>query len=422
MNEKDSHVTVEQVRDSGLCTGCGTCAGVCPNSAIKMHRTDSVYVPIVSKECDRCGTCYRVCPGHSIDFEKLNSYVFGKAQSESLIGNYVNCYIGHSTDSNVRCNSSSGGLVTELLTFALEEEYIDGALITKMSDSSPLEPEGFIARTKKEVISASKSKYCPVPVNLAIKSIIKEEGRFAAVGLPCHIEGLRKAELVNKQLAHKLVLHLGLFCNHAPTFLATAYLLRKMNLQPKDVQKISYRGKGWPGQLSVTLKNGEEKSVRHFDPYYWGHVFNRYFFTSRCLLCNDKVCELGDISFGDAWHQSNSRSGESIVVSRNELGQELLQKAVKKSKIELKRISSENVIKSQALFTIKRQHKARMQVFRKLHESVPTYNQRVLESKPSDYAAALGCYLRLSLSSNPQLWQLLDIYPFLKTRVKARGN
>lgn len=26
-----------------------------------------------------------------------------------------------------------------------------------------------------------------------------------------------------------------------------------------------------------------------------------YFIPQRCILCNDKVCELSDISFGDAW-------------------------------------------------------------------------------------------------------------------------
>jgi coenzyme F420 hydrogenase subunit beta len=415
--------TVEETRNAGLCTGCGTCVGVCPNSAIHLSKIRGVYVPKLNKkECNRCGTCFRVCPGHSVDFEKLNLMIFGKKQNESLIGNHVGCYVGHSTDPVIRYNSSSGGLVTKLLIFALNEGLIDGALVTKMSDSSPLDPEVFIAKTKDEIIGASRSKYCPVPANIAIKDVLETDGRFAVVGLPCHIEGIRKAEIINKELAKKIVLHLGLICNHAPTFLATTYLLEKMNLKKEDVKKIDYRGEGWPGRMSVTLKNGEKKSLRYFDPYYWGYIFNLYFFTSRCFVCNDKVCELSDISFGDAWGLSNSRIGESIVVSRNKLGEELLRKAAENSEITLKRISIGDVLESQGLDVVKRRHNARIIVFRKLGENVPTYNQKVLESKPSDYAEALVSYLRLYISSKPYLWKLLDIYLFLRTHLRGSHN
>ena len=35
-----------------------------------------------------------------------------------------------------------------------------------MKKDNPLEPEPFIARTREEIIEASKSKYCPVPANI----------------------------------------------------------------------------------------------------------------------------------------------------------------------------------------------------------------------------------------------------------------
>jgi coenzyme F420 hydrogenase subunit beta len=421
--------TIEETIDAGLCTGCGTCVGVCPNSAIRMMKIRSVYIPVLNKkECSGCGICFRVCPGYSVDLEKLNSTIFGKKQEESLLGNYVECYLGHSTDLNIRYNSTSGGLVSELLIFALNEGLIDGALVIKMSDSNPLEPEVFIAKTKDEIIEAARSKYCPVPANIALKSILKMNGRFAVVGVSCHIEGIRKAELINKELAKKIVLHLGLICNHAPTFLATRYLLDRMNVKKEDVKRIDYRGGGWPGRFSVSLKNGERKSANLFNPHYWGHVFPSYFFTSRCLLCNDKSCELSDISFGDAHGQtdisfgdahgqSSSQIGESVIISRNRVGEELLQKAAENNKIKLKRTNSKDVIKSHGIDLAKRRHMARVSVFRKLGKNAPTFNQKALESKPSDYTDALMCYLRMFISSHPQLWKLMDIYPFLMTRI-----
>jgi len=406
--------------NSGLCTGCGTCVGLCPNSAIYMSKVNDIYIPILNKKkCNQCGICFEVCPGHSVNFKKLNLMIFGREQQNTLMGNYINCYIGHVTDLNIRYNSASGGLITALLIFAIEEGIINGALVTKMNDARPLEPEVFIARTKDEIISASKSKYCPVPANIALKDILKENGRFATVGLPCHIHGIRKAEIINKKLAKKIVLHLGLICNHAPTFSATTYLLERMNLKEKDVKKIDYRGEGWPGGMSIILRNGGKKFVQEFNPFYWGHVFNSYFIPVRCILCMDKICELSDISFGDAWHLSDSKIGESISVSRSKTGEELLQKAAIKKKIEIKRINSKKILASQGLNLVKKQQKARILVFKKLGRRVPIYKGEVLESKTLDCVKALLLYLKAYISSKRYLWNLIDIYPSLLIRIKG---
>jgi coenzyme F420 hydrogenase subunit beta len=191
---------------------------------LTINEKKGIYVPKLDEEkCNNCGLCYKVCPGHSVDFKNLNLEVFGKESEDILIGNYLNCYIGHATDYDIRYNSASGGLITQLLIFALEEGIIDGALVTRMKKDNPLEPEPFIARTKGEIIEASKSKYCPVPANIALKEILasKEGEKFAVVGLSCHIQGIRKAEQINKKLKERIVLHLVLFCNHGVNFIGT---------------------------------------------------------------------------------------------------------------------------------------------------------------------------------------------------------
>jgi coenzyme F420-reducing hydrogenase beta subunit len=40
-----------------------------------------------------------------------------------------------------------------------------------------------------EIIGASRSKYWSVPGNVALKYVLKTDGRFGTVGLPWHIEG-----------------------------------------------------------------------------------------------------------------------------------------------------------------------------------------------------------------------------------------
>jgi len=250
-----------------------------------------------------------------------------------------------------------------------------------------------------------------VPANIVLKKIVKGNGRFATVGLSCHVHGIRKAELICKELAKKIVLHLGLFCNHTPTFLATIYQLQRMNLKKEDVKRIDYRGEGWPGGMSVTLKDDRKKFIPEFNPFYWGHVFSSYFFQSRCILCIDKISRLSDISFGDAWNLSNSKIGESVIISRSRIGEELLKKAAIEKKIEIKRTPSRKVIESQGLDSIRREQNARILVFKKLGKAVPIYNQETSEPNPLYYAKALLLCLKTYVSSKRHLWNLIGIYP-----------
>ena len=191
-----------------LCTGCGICIPICPILAIKLDidRYRGIYVPEISeKKCNNCYTCMRVCPGYKVNFNQLNTELFHKKPKNPLIGNYQNCYTGHCNNLDIRNESSSGGIITQYLIFALEQKIINGVLVTRMKNDRPWEPEPFIARTKSEIIEASKSKYCPVPANIAINEILKskKDEKFAVVGLSCHIQGLRKAEQINKKLKDK---------------------------------------------------------------------------------------------------------------------------------------------------------------------------------------------------------------------------
>jgi coenzyme F420 hydrogenase subunit beta len=127
---------IAAIVEDGLCTGCGTCAGICPTGAIKMRMSKGLYSPEIEEDkCIACGLCFKSCPGYSIDFEELNSRIFEKQPEDRFIGNYLKCYVGHSNDKEVRYGSSSGGIATQLLIFALEKGLIDGALVTRMSEN-----------------------------------------------------------------------------------------------------------------------------------------------------------------------------------------------------------------------------------------------------------------------------------------------
>lgn len=411
--------TIEEVIKNNLCTGCATCVSLCPRSAIELIKDDSkgIYLPQLNEEnCNQCGTCFDVCPGHTIDFKQLNLEIFGKDPEDILIGNYLNCYIGHVTDYNIRYNSASGGLVTALLIFALEEGLIDGALVTRMKKDKPLEPEPFIARTREEIIEASKSKYCPVPANLALKEILEsEEGeKFAIVGLPCHIHGIRKAEQINKKLKEKIVLYVGIFCGGMPNFMGTEFLLRKLKLQSKDIVMLNYRGEGWAGKMSLRLRNNKTKTIPY--PAYWDG-FGSFFYPFRCTLCSDWTSEVADISFGDAWLPEiveRDKVGTSLIITRKEEGNSILQQMISQSKIELNEITPNKVAISQGgILWKKRDLKARLTLSKLLDKNVPLYNQKLLEPNFKTYLNIIQFHLLTSLASNRRLWNLLDLYLIL---------
>jgi len=387
---------VSTVRLSGLCVGCGLCAGICPKEAIQMIVSkEGVYQPeLKDEECNKCGLCIRTCPGWHVDYNRLNMFCFKKAPSDPVLGNYLSCYIGHSTNEELRWKASSGGIVTTLLAFALREGIIDGAIVAVMDRCNIFRPKVMLARTEEEILFSMGSKYCPVPVGTAIKEILKHKGRFAAVGLPCHLHGIRKAEMLNEALYEKVVLHVGLFCSHTINFKGTECLLEKIRINRDEVDCISYRGRGWPGEMSVCLKNGKEKAI----PYkqFWDCLFGLPFFTPwRCILCVDATSELSDISVGDPWLPGfkNERFGKSVIIARTRKAEALLNRAKLKGEISLSNMKCDHVKQSQ-MFNLKSKKRTvatHMSILKSL-------GKPVLYTIPPPVSQGIGCYLSSALT------------------------
>lgn len=412
--------TVARVAENDLCCSCGTCAAVCPTEAIRMKVSRGLFLPeINSQKCNSCQLCIESCPGHSVDFEALNSKIFGQQPQNSSLGNYLKCYVGHSTNDAIRYNSASGGIVTQLLISALENNVIDGALVTRMRHDNPLESEAFIARTKEEIISASKSKYCPVAANTSLRQILKEKGRYAVVGLPCHIHGIRKAEKIFKVLEERIVLHIGLLCSHMVNFTGTEFILEKKRIKKKHVKKLSYRGKGWPGAMSIQLKHDRELDIPLFGKWnaYWP-VFSSFFFTPmRCTMCPDQSAEFADIALGDAWlpELKNEKIGKSVIIARTQIGKKNLALARSTKAIDIKPLDVEKVEQSQAINLIfkKKDLTTRMSLLRLFGKVNPKFNPEPDASlTPPALLRAFFIYFNIWASSNKRLRSVLLHLPF----------
>lgn len=362
-----------------------------------VDRKKGRYLPQLDEyKCTRCGLCYDVCPGPGLDFESLGGSLFGDVPEHLALGKYLGTYVGHATDKKVRHNGASGGLVTALLTFALEEGLIDGALVTRLRPDRPLEPEPFIARTKEEIVAAARSKYCPVAAGAALKPLLESAGRFAVVGLPCHIQGIRLAERRLPELSERIRYRISIACSLDYSFLGTERFLRGIGIAPEAVEMLEYRGRGWPGSMLIRARGGTDTIVPLAD--YYSRL--RPYTLGRCTLCSDMFGELSDLSCGDAWVPelvNTDKAGSSFVVTRTPEAEELLEQAASQEAVQLSELGLEELLASQkhAVFK-KRKLKARMLLNRVTGRSVPHYRQRLSEPIQGDYLDALKFYLARS--------------------------
>jgi hypothetical protein len=124
---------------------------------------------------------------------------------------------------------------------------------------------------------------------------------------------------------------------------------------------------------------------------------------------------LSDVSFADAWMpelMKNDNIGTSLTISRNEISEEILNKAVIKEKIELTKVDENIPLKSQGLYVVKKRLNARIKILKIFGKKIPTYHQDLLNPSFSDYLYALLFYIPNCFLSKRYFWSLIDFYRF----------
>lgn len=312
--------------DTSLCNYCGTCAAYCPTGAISFKNEKAV----LTGKCNECGRCHAVCPGIGVDFHYLQPKAGKWSQP---LGKWRSLWAAQSP--KLKGKASSGGALTELLRLMLKRKMVNGVVVVKMDEANPIRPKAFIARTEKDLLAAMQSKYAMLPLNLALKETEGQKGKFAFVGLPCHVHGLRKVQRLG--LAQNISMVFGVFCGVNMRLAATEFLVKKMGLKPAEVKEVKYREGKWPGKLKASdgKKSGSlPKMAYNFAIPLYAHP--------RCLLCPDLTNELADISFGDYWLKPE----HTMVVCRNKKAELLLDSALKKNHLTGHRIAEEEFMRS----------------------------------------------------------------------------
>jgi coenzyme F420 hydrogenase subunit beta len=313
-----------EVITRGLCTHCGTCAGL-SGGTLLMQETPRgpLPVPAPGRAVQLNELAYDACPGKGVAYPALCQVVFGALPESWLIGCWRAIYTGYAGVPEVRRAGASAGVITQTLVYLLEQEHVDGAVVLRQGYPEPWQATPTIARTPEDVIAAAQSVYVPVPVNVILDDMAEFEGRLAYVGLPDQVAALRQLQQAGHPGARKVDYVLGPYVGTAMYFGAIESFLRANGVHSRDeIAALRYREGEWPGYLQITLRSGR---VLRAEKFYYNYLIP-FYITQSTLLSVDFTNELTDISVGDAWNPRLEARGEgfSVVVARTEQGAALL--------------------------------------------------------------------------------------------------
>ncbi|MFW6438281.1 MAG: Coenzyme F420 hydrogenase/dehydrogenase, beta subunit C-terminal domain [Armatimonadota bacterium] len=304
-----------------VCTQCGTCVAVCPTDALSMREADhGCRYPVANDErCVSCGVCAEVCPGpRLIDLANHDR----PTEADRVYGALERCGLGWASDEAVRRASSSGGLVTAVLLHLLKSGAIDGAVVTDLGGEGCM-PRTRLVRDSEEVAAACGSKYMLTSCAEALADVVSaEDGPFAVVGMPCQVQGVRRAMRASEAMRRNVALCISLFCGGTKDFRYRALLARKMGLDGEHLVRFTFRGEGWPGAISGEDARGEIGSIPAYDDEL-SAIWRRAALTPpRCLVCDDPLGAAADVVVGDPWHIDDDREGpgRSLFLARTEAG------------------------------------------------------------------------------------------------------
>jgi len=396
---------VGQVEAAGLCTQCGTCAGVCPADAVTLRweLRHGWRVHVDDERCTDCGACLAACPGESFDFRPDAPWRERNAGAPSpdFLGPWRGLWFGWATDPDVRHRGASGGIATAVLTALLEDGApgedgervpVDAVVCAAVDPANALAVRPVLATNPTAVAACRGSKYNAVAMNEALHHIGATPGRYVLVGLPCHVQGLRLAQARSATLRERVVLALGIFCGWTSEPRATEVTARRAGLDPADLAAVSYRGPGWPGEMRLETRTGRGR--RRMYPDYFDRIMGAYA-PPRCRLCADALAECADVSVGDAWldrftEDPDVAEGVSDVIARTPSGERLVTELARQ-RLSLTPATPEAMLASQAdaVYMKRRVLRGRLWLRRLAGHPVPEYPGLRCEPTLADKCAGL---------------------------------
>jgi coenzyme F420 hydrogenase subunit beta len=295
---------------------------------------------------DRCAAncaCLSICPGYSVDGYLATGKPVEKTEADLKYGPALEIWEGHATDPEIRYAASSGGALTALALYCLENEKMEFVHHAAKDEAKPYTNTTVQSRNRAELLSRTGSRYAPASPCEGLGWIEESGGPCVFIGKPCDAAATAKLCQQRPALDKKIGLILTFFCAGTPSTAGTLNLIHGAKAQAEEVDAVRYRGNGWPGEFRVSYKSrtrhvsitrapGQSASI--------GLIV---------VILSDGTGQVADIACGDAWHEysGNGNHGLSLIIIRTERGRELFHRAVKAGYLTVKPSSTAKVLVAQ---------------------------------------------------------------------------
>jgi coenzyme F420 hydrogenase subunit beta len=330
-------LTIKDVTEKQLCTGCGICAALESERFVMGEDIDVGRRPFLRENAaEENGDALKCCPGAMLehDFDEDSPELIKSLRPGW--GPVLNVWEAHASDEKTRFSGSSGGAATALATFCLEQMDIDYVVHVGSRKDTPYLNQTVMSRTRAELISRSGSRYAPASPCDILKEVEDGPGNCVFIGKPCDVAAVHKARQIRPELARKIKCTIAFFCAGVPSTRGTLKLMEKVGVKdPSTVESLKYRGQGWPGMWKVVHNDGTEQTKELTYAESWGYL-QRYR-QWRCYICPDHTGEFADIAVGDPWYRDiePGESGSSLIVARTENGRSIVNAAIKSDYIKM---------------------------------------------------------------------------------------
>ncbi|MEM7378808.1 MAG: Coenzyme F420 hydrogenase/dehydrogenase, beta subunit C-terminal domain [Pseudomonadota bacterium] len=331
------------ISEQGLCAGCGLCQAVAGPDRVRVVPVENGYErPVITGTLDTATVAriFEVCPGTRIEGLPARE-VLPDTRIDPVWGPWRRMVRGWAADDRVRFEGSTGGVLTALAQFLLNDGRVDFVLHVKASETHPTFGERHLSFTDAEVLDAAGSRYGPSAPLIDIDAVLAREQAFAFVGKPCDIAALRNYALLDARVDQYVKYWLTPVCGGYMPPQAMAAFLSDNGLDPDRVSRLRYRGRGCPGPTRIETDT-DVREMHYLD--FWGEDESAWQLPFRCKVCPDGIGEAADIAASDTWDggspnrvDSETDPGTNALVVRTRAGQELVEAAAAAGALTLER-------------------------------------------------------------------------------------
>lgn len=370
------------------CSGCTACVAVCPQGCISMkeNRDGFCYPEIDRQKCVSCRLCEKTCP-----------VLCDSPQFESE----VTAFAALSKDKQIRMESSSGGLFTEIARTILNA----GGVVFGAAYNEEFDVVHICVDNEADLSKLRGAKYSQSDLTgifKEVKSKLDNNRRVLFAGTPCQVAGLRSF----LQKDYEKLLLIDFVCHSVPSPMVWRSFLQQLS-RDKQIETINLRSKatGWSHyQYShfVEYSDGEHLEIRNQDSLYMKLFVNGYISRESCSDCRFKGYQrLSDLTLGDFWGiwdidaEMDDNMGTSVVLIQSHKGLLALEQI--NDSVKLKQVTLEEASRcNPAILFSARHSKDREKVLKTINaEGFLSIQKLFVDRNPSLFTRAKNLISRL---------------------------